>query len=378
MYSKFVRIFAFLLAMIAALLPVMAESKIIIPENRPVELLSGPWPYGHCQGIAVDEANGWVYYSFTTALVKTDFEGNMLGSVVGLLGHLGCIDFNENDGKIYGSLEYKHDAIGQGVLENAGSDAVLEEAFYIAIFDGAAIDRVDMDACADGVMKTVYMSEVVADYTAKVENEGKTVDHRYGCAGIDGVTFGPIPGSDDPTQYIFMSYGLYKDNERTDNDHQVLLCYDVSDWDSYAQPFDQFSMHKSGPGAPLHKYFVLTGNTNWGVQNLEYDAYTHSYIMAVYRGSKPGFPNNPLYMVDASVSAVIDDQGREILSLVQAGESHSSGVYSWNFDMGSYGIHAFGDGTYYIARRETSGEGESARLWFFRWHGDKVPMWRVM
>ena len=53
--------------------------EITVSSDLPLELVSGPWPYGHCQGIAVDEANGWVYYSFTTALVKTDFEGNMLG-----------------------------------------------------------------------------------------------------------------------------------------------------------------------------------------------------------------------------------------------------------------------------------------------------------
>jgi len=191
------------------------------------------------------------------------------------------------------------------------------------------------------------------------------------------VTFGPIPGSGDDTQYIFMSYGLYEDNDRTDNDHQVLLCYDISDWEQYAQPFDENAMHKSGPGEPLHKYFVLTGNTNWGVQNLEYDAYNDVYFLCVYRGSKPGFPNNPLYVVDASVPAVIDEHGREVLTLVQDGESHRSGVYSWNFDLGSYGLHAFGDGIYYAALRETADEGESARVLLFGWSGKKTPFSRI-
>lgn len=350
--------------------------EITVSSDLPLELVSGPWPYGHCQGIAVDKANGWVYYSFTTALVKTDFEGNMLGSVIGLYGHLGCIEFNEADGKVYGSLEYKFDEIGQGVMETTGQE-IQTEAFYIAIFDGAAIDRVDMDASADGVMKTVYMAEVYEDYSAIVENEGVEVQHRYGCGGIDGVSFGPIPGSSDDAQYLFMSYGIYEDNTRTDNDHMILLCYDISDWDQYAQPLDQGSMHTSGPGEPLHKYFVLTGNTKYGVQNLEYDAYNDAYIMAVYRGSKEGFPNNPLYIVDASIPAYIDEEGREMLTLVQDGEPHYSGVYSWNFNQGAYGIHAFGDGTYYIAQRETSDSGESARIWLFKWDGKKVPMRRA-
>lgn len=371
-------------ALAAAVYPLHLQSvvegedvEIEVSAELPLELVSGPWGYGHCQGIAVDEANGWVYYSFTTALVKTDFEGSMLGSVVGLYGHLGCIEFNEADGKVYGSLEYKLDEIGQGVMETTGQ-AIQTEGFYIAIFDGAAIDRVDMDASTDGVMKAVYMASVYEDYSAVVENEGVEVQHRYGCGGIDGVTFGPIPGETDGKQYIFMSYGIYEDNSRTDNDYQIMLCYDISDWDQYAQPLDQGSMHTEGPGEPLHKYFVYTGNTKYGVQNLEYDAYTKTYIMAVYRGSKPGFPNNPLYMVDAVVPAYVDEEGREVLTLLKDGEPHYSGVYSWNFNQGAYGIHAFGDGTYMIAQRETSDAGESARVWLFRWDGKRVPMRRVM
>ena len=54
----------------------------------------GAWRGGHVQGIAVDTKKGFVYYSFTTVLVKTDLQGCVIGSVKGLVGHLGCIDFN--------------------------------------------------------------------------------------------------------------------------------------------------------------------------------------------------------------------------------------------------------------------------------------------
>jgi hypothetical protein len=43
-------------------------------------------------------------------------QGNIVGSVTGLCGHLGCIAYNYDDGRVYGSLEFKHDVIGQGVL----------------------------------------------------------------------------------------------------------------------------------------------------------------------------------------------------------------------------------------------------------------------
>ena len=56
-----------------------------------------------------------MYFSFTTALVQTDLEGNVIGSAVGMLAHLGCIAFFDEDGCVYGSLEYKNDEIGRGI-----------------------------------------------------------------------------------------------------------------------------------------------------------------------------------------------------------------------------------------------------------------------
>ena len=72
----------------------------LLPQSIP----SGLWPYGHCQGIAIDKKREFMYFSFTTALIKTDLKGRLIGSVTGLLGHLGCIDFNDEDGRLYGSL----------------------------------------------------------------------------------------------------------------------------------------------------------------------------------------------------------------------------------------------------------------------------------
>ena len=41
----------------------------------PKNIYSGAYKAGHCQGIAVDVKKGFVYYSFTTMLIKTDMEG---------------------------------------------------------------------------------------------------------------------------------------------------------------------------------------------------------------------------------------------------------------------------------------------------------------
>ena len=141
----------------------------------------------------------------------------------GLPGISGDIDWNPKDGRIYGSLEYK--------------DA---ESFYIAVFDGNNINRVGMDAEADGVMSAVYLREVVEDYTADMDGNGvfdgdtaDTPDHRYGCSGIDGVSFGPAFGRKGGPLKLMVAYGIYANPQRDDNDHQIILQYDISDWKKY-------------------------------------------------------------------------------------------------------------------------------------------------
>jgi len=318
----------------------------------PSSIFSGKWNYGHCQGIAIDTRREYMYFSFTTALIKTDLQGHVVGSVTGLLGHLGCIDFNDEDGRVYGSLEYKNDAIGQGILRHAGVTQMLQTAFYIFSIDVDKIDRLDMDACTDGVMTSVYLSEVVKDYSDSVLHVGRTVEHRHGCSGIDGMTFGCIPGTN--TRRLFVAYGVYGDNTRTDNDYQVILCYSTADWKQYEQPLSQQNMHQSGPTKPEHKFFVYTGNTTWGVQNLEYDEHTGHLLMAVYCGKKEQYPNYALYIIDGSkapcqevLTGVEPQMSGEVLSLLDNGTGEQTP--GWRFPHGSTGICSLGDGRFYVS-----------------------------
>lgn len=144
---------------------------------------------------AVDTKRGVAYFSFTTSLVKTNLKGEVIGSVDGFIGHLGCLDISPEDGRIYASLEYKNDNIGQGILKGLESGPRLigneESSFYIAIFDGEKIIRTGMNAEKDNVISTVYIKEVSDDYNATVMNRDRPVEHRYGCSGIDGIAFGP-------------------------------------------------------------------------------------------------------------------------------------------------------------------------------------------
>ncbi|MGW0485179.1 hypothetical protein [Nonomuraea sp. NPDC003214] len=313
----------------------------------PAEVYGGAWQAGHVQGIAVDEKKGFMYFSFTNLLVKTDLTGKPVGSVTGFTGHLGDLDLNRQDGRVYGSLEYK--------------DA---KAFYIAIFDVDRITSLGMDAENSDVVKTVYLKEVVADYSADMNGDGvfdgnvaDTPDHRYGCSGIDGVAFGPEFGKRHGKQKLTVAYGVYSNTTRADNDHQVLLQYDVNQWRKYERPLTQSAPHTAGPDAPAGKYFVRTGNTRYGVQNLEFDGHSGTWLMAAYKGAKPGFPNYSLFTVDASAKPVTGpvvgqpqpEQGA-ILPLAPKGlHDPQSGVRGWESG-GQYGLASLDDGRFYVVK----------------------------
>lgn len=341
-------------------------------------IFTGSWGKCHIQGIAVDEEHGYIYYSFTTKLVKSTLDGKIVGCVDGLMGHLGCIAFNREDRRIYGSLEYKRDAIGREILEKLGQSADLTDAFYIAIFDADKIDRMGMDAEKDGVMKNVYLEEVLRDYSGTgLDRWGNPVPHRYGCSGIDGLTFGPMFGEPpDSKQYLFVSYGVYSDVNRDDNDHQVILCYDTENWDTYAAPLSQSNMHRNGPSEPTDKLFVYTGNTRYGVQNLEYDPYKQVYFMAVYTGEKKQFPNYHLYAADARQAPEVQqlrglNEYGKVVPLFQGGQRHEpSGIRGWNFPYGSTGLFACGDGRYYISENHVSRSGQCSLIYRYLWDDD--------
>lgn len=347
----------------------------------PTTVDGGAWKSGHIQGMAVDRRKGFMYFSFTNLLVKTDLTGKPLGSVTGFTGHLGDLDFNTKDGRVYGSLEYK-----------------AAKAFYIAIFDGDRITEMDMDAETTGVVSTVHLKEVVDDYTADMDGNGvfdgdtaKTADHRYGCSGIDGVAFGPAfddkRGGDklgtSRTQLLTVAYGVYANTTRQDNDNQVLLQYDIRRWKKYERPLTEADPHTSGPGSPDGKYFSYTGNTTYGVQNLDYDAHTGNWLLAAYKGTKTQFPNYSLFVIDGSKHPVsgpvagqpTPERGR-LLPLLKRGLHHpASGTYGWE-STGQYGLVSLDDGRYYLAEAGTVVEDgvtkQTGKAVLNRWTG-QVP-----
>lgn len=345
----------------------------------PLTQNGGIWPSGHVQGIAVDQAGGYIYYSFTNLLAKYDFEGRLVGTLVGWTGHLGDLDFNPADGKLYGSLEYKED-----------------KAFYVAVIDVARLDRVGVEASKSELFRTVYLPEVVRDYAADVNGDGRfdgddgkfrgaapaSPDHRYACSGIDGVSFGPEFGRSDGPLYLTVAYGIYGNTARADNDHQVLLQYDIRDWARFASPLSEAAPHRNGPARVHGKYFVRTGNTHYGVQNLSYDPALQRWFLGVYPGKKPGFPNYRMFAVEARAAPVLADlvgvpgpggkrweQG-QTLPLAEDGlRDSATGIRGWN-QKADVGLQSLGNGLFYLAANGGRKGAQTADLTLMRWTGD--------
>lgn len=369
---------AWLLGVALLALAPLALAQTLAP--LPLTQDGGRWDTGHVQGIAVDRRNGYIYYSFTTLLAKFDFNGKLVGTLVGWSGHLGDLDFNPVDGKVYGSLEYKD-----------------HPAFYVAIIDVARIDRVGMQAGQTGLMRTVYLPEVAADYTADMDGDGRfdgnvadTADHRYGCSGIDGLGFGPAFGRSDGPALLTVAYGIYSNSARSDNDHQVLLQYDIRDWARYAQPLSELAPHHHGPAAVNGKYFVRTGNTSYGVQTLAYDAAQQRWFLGVYRGKKPAFPNYGLFAVDARTAPVSGDligvaaahdpgweQGR-LLALADDGlRDPASGLRGWQ-QKADVGLQPVGKHQFYLATNVGGKGAQGATLQLVQWTGDPALPFAVV
>ena len=285
----------------------------------------------HVQGIALDQKSELLYCSFTSAFFKTDLSGKVIGSVTGINGHLGAMTFDPEGRKVYASLEIKDDAIGRGIADALGASRHERDGsnFYVAEID---VDKVNgFDVPFDEAVVLHPIEEVRNDYLGVVSIDGKDYEHRYGCSGMDGIAIGPGFGRSGKKKHcLYVAYGIYGDVNRMDNDHNVLLCFDLDDLST-----------------PVAKYFVHTGNTRYGVQNLAYDKATDKMYLAVYKGSKPQYPNYSMFTVDMKqdpFAANLSDVPYEESDVLQLKVSEGS-----HFKWGSTGLCPLGDGSWYIS-----------------------------
>lgn len=127
-------------------------------------------------------------------------------------------------------------------------------------------------------------------------------------------------------------------------------------------------LRHSGPKEPLAKYFVKTGNTNYGIQNLAYDPYTGNLFATVYHGVKSQYPNYDLFVIDAHQKPVrqfilSDNQKKKVntLSLLQKGlEDSKTGIREWYFKWGATGLCPLGNGWFYISHNKMSSDRQQS------------------
>lgn len=284
----------------------------------------------HVQGIALDKEKGCMYASFTSAFFKTDMEGNVIGSVTGMNGHMGDVVFDPVRRKVYASLEMKGDEIGKNISENLHAGVWGEAGSRFCIAEISVDDITGPGTPFDQAIKLYDVGEALDDYLAEVKVGDKVLKHRYGCSGIDGITIAPAFGADSKSSRLYVAYGVYGDTLRCDNDHNVLLCYSLDRLEE-----------------PESKYFVYTGNTTYGIQNLAYDSFTDRMYLAVYPGKKSKFPNNRLFAIDMKqvpYPAVLEGVP------YHSGEAmHVDVCAGYDFGWGSTGFCPLGDGRYYIS-----------------------------
>lgn len=329
-----------------AALAFSCESKASYPEV--IHIDGGKF---HVQGIALDKKKGCMYSSFTSAFYKTDLQGKITGSVTGINGHLGAMTFDPRSRKVYASLEIKNDAIGRGISDGLGAKRHddSQSGFFIAEIDVDKIIKTDVHF--EDVVRLHAVKEAAEDYMAEVEINGRRIRHRYGCSGIDGITTGPKFGvrSRKPT-HLYVSYGIYSDTTRCDNDYNILLCYNLK------------NLQK-----PEHKYFIYTGNTTYGVQNLAYDPHTDRMYLAVYPGVKSEFPNYRLFALDMKQSPY--KEKLEGVEYEKEAVQQLSVCNGWHFKWGSTGLCPLGDGRYYISQNGKGDDGQYCRATLYS-HSD--------
>lgn len=328
--------------------PVIDLNSLTIIDLYPLSLAGGKWDVKHCQGIAVDKENGFVYYSYTTVFVKCDFDGNIVGTITGIKGHLGDIAYNPKDGKIYSGY-YSENRTG----------------FYCIIIDADKVTKKNMKPTAD-IIRSVYLKDPYEDYKATVtlktgsgENEKETKFlHRYGTSGVDGTTFGPDFSKKRSGELLTISQGNYVNPERSDNNYQILLQYDVSSWwSTYAKPMSSIP-HRSGPAKYTGRYFLFTGMTKFGAQTLEYFDELNLWMLNCYKTTKSEFNPYTLFVIDGDVSPkkqkITGQQSEEtqyVLSLYQDGEHDKKhDIYGFYSRYGTQGIAYMGDGLFYVVR----------------------------
>lgn len=329
----------------------------------------------HVQGVATNLFGDVFYYSFTDRLVVQKSDGEIIGSVVGIQGHMGDLAFNPEDGRVYVSYSYSSSTSGLG----EGTALRKQKNAYVLIFDVEKIDRMNMSP--DGIVTCVYVGEKIQElantpgYDYGTKYDDLKIGGKYGVVNsIGNLAIGPAFGENDgktyvtcvlsqPANAVCSAAGVYA-YDREDNDYFVIVQFDPSNWGSYEVPYSEMEK-ASGPKDFDRMYFYYAGQHDYGVQVMTYDAYQNMYVLTTYsliNSTLEGatqFPNYSVYYLDAvqvKTGTLIgngEDSGN-IITEKYGKKDEATGIKGWLvwYDVGFISL---GDGYYYRAENYTDG-----------------------
>ena len=223
----------------------------------------------HMQGFVSDGEH--FYWSFTDSLVKTNRRGTVIAQIPVCGGHLGDITYYNNC--IYGSV------MGNALKGNRWDDWT---SFEIKVYDSrslACINVIRLDECYRMFAEKEDGFVGIDGITMKPKDDGEGVNMLVACALADGVEY----------------------------DRQIMLEYTLD-------------------GTLVKKHYVKTGNTRFGIQNLDRDPKTGHYWFTTY-GAAQSY-QNPNFLMHASENFELIE---EFLFCTP------------------YGFQALGDGRYYVS-----------------------------
>ena len=234
----------------------------------------------HFQGFAVDTRKEHIYWSFTDCLVKTCMDGRIIRQEVISDGHLGDITYY--NGNIYGTME-------RGPLPGHAWDD----------WTGFCIDVFNEEL---KLQQQIELPQVQEYYIEKTN----------GICGVDGIAFGKSP---EGGIHMMLGCGLFWEPKY---DRQVIL---------------QFSPE----GRYEKEYLISTGNTPYGIQNLEYEADRGYWWFSTYPKEKVYQSEYNLFQLDGDIKTIL---GKWKYSTPYGLASLGGGKFLTSADTGGDGDHA--------------------------------------
>ena len=251
------------------------------PHFKELTFRSGQY---HVQGLAFDPRSQCVFLSTTTAIVKMSLDGSVLGSVVGFHGHIGAVTLDTLHRRLYASLEDLDDALCTNMARYANRQPVSREQIVMSIVE-VDIDKVNAKNMPFREVAVLHpLHEPLSDYRTEVNMDGKSYEGRFSCKGIDALAIGPAIGNaSDEARYLYVACISDNDTLRADSEYNRLLCYRLDDFSH-----------------SVHQYFIRTGLTSYGIQNMEWDSFRQCLHLFVYPGQKSSNPNYSQFSIDVT------------------------------------------------------------------------------